>query len=313
MRRFRITSCFASFALLGTLIVPLAACTPNSSSPNADKPDADTTIWEDGPGSPEDPDISNADTSNMAEQHVSPYGLSGTVTMAAYMSERYSSFDHFDKGIQSGEEIPPSLRLFVSGSLDGYLHDTDTIRELWEDLCAVRIDVDHPLSESPDDSYISFSFDSGAEVIPFPFCTSAYAKFGDDAIFPVEDPDAVSALVERTSTLVEQEEKQAGDEVPFENGAYLWDADGDGVREHVWADYIDNGDEAPSVYSIRVFSETMDVEGYVDRAYGIEKMEAGKDERGPYLTMHFLEGDYYSHDREATCTLRVEDGKLVVE
>ena len=262
----------------------------------------------DGPGSPED-----GVPTDMAEQRVSPYGLQGTVTMADYMRERYTSFELFDTGIRDGSLVLQSLRLYESGVQDGYMHDQEAIRDLWEELCGVRIDLDHPARETTEDGYLSFSFDSGKELIVFPFCTSEYARFAEDATFPVKDPDVVRALVDRTSALVEQDEGQAGDEVPYESGAYLWDADGDGMREHLWADFIDNGDEAPSLYTIRIFSETMDVEGYLDRAYSIEKMEASSDERGPYLTVYYEQGDYYGHDNVATSVLRVVDGELVVE
>ena len=213
--------------------------------------------------------------------------------------------------MQSGSEEPHSLRLYVSGTTDGYVHDQQLMHEFWDELCAVRIDVDHPVSAVIDDGYLSFSFDWNTELIPFPFCTSEYAQFSEGELFPVENPDAVQSLVARLSDLIE--EGQTDDELPFEDGAYLWDADGDGTRERVTVSAVDNGDEAPNVLVIRVYGDTMDVEGVIERAYGIEGIRAASDEAGPYLTLHYLEGDYYAHDHIATCMLRVAGDKLVVE
>ncbi len=112
---------------------------------------------------------------------------------------------------------------------------------------------------------------------------------------------------------MEEEEALLGDKVPYENGAYLWDADGDGTREHMWVEFCDNGDEAPSSLSVRVFGDKLDASGYIERAYEIDEIESGTDDKGPYLVVRYLQGDYYRHDHIATCTLRVVGDELRVD
>jgi len=140
---------------------------------------------------------------NMAEQHIPPFGLSGTVTMAEYMHESYGSFDKFDQGIQTGTSIPQSVSLYAEGATQGTITDEDAIVELWNALSEVRIDLEHGQNFSYEGRYISFSFDSGRELIPFPFSTVELAKFDDDEVYPVENPDEVERLMARFLELCE--------------------------------------------------------------------------------------------------------------
>ena len=57
----------------------------------------------------------------------------------------------------------------------------------------------------------------------------------------------------------------------------------------------------------------MDASGPIEGAYGIERVLAAIDEEGPYLIVDFPRGDYYSHDRTATCTVRVVGEELRIE
>ena len=240
--------------------------------------------------------------------------LKGIVTMADYMNEHYGSFYTFAQAMENGDDLVQSLRLYIAHTTDGYVHDPKVMREIWDELCAIRIDLDHPSTRiSSADETITFDFDSGREIIPFGFRTTAYTYFTSGGAFPVEDPQAVQAIIDKLSALIEEEEAKLGDEVPYENGAWLWDADGDGMREHVWLDFSDNGDEAPSVYVVRVFGENFDETTYLDGAYSIEGLEAATDDKGPYLVIHYMKGDYYQHDFEATATLRYVDGELQVK
>ena len=143
---------------------------------------------------------------NMAEQHTPPFGLSGTVTMAEYMHECYSSFDKFDQGIQTGTSIPQSVSLYAERATQGTITDEAAIVELWNALSEVRIDLEHRQEWSYEGQYISFSFDSGKELIPFPFSTVELAKFDDDEVYPVENPDEVERLMARFLELAATDE-----------------------------------------------------------------------------------------------------------
>ena len=143
---------------------------------------------------------------NMAEQHIPPFGLSGTVTMAEYMHECYSSFDKFDQGIQTGTSIPESVSLYAEGATQGTITDEAAIVELWNALSEVRIDLEHRQDWSYEGQYISFSFDSGRELIPFPFSTVELAKFVNDEVYPVENPDEVERLMARFLELAAADE-----------------------------------------------------------------------------------------------------------
>ena len=92
-----------------------------------------------------------------------------------------------------------------------------------------------------------------------------------------------------------------------------WDADGDGTEEEIEFEYEDQGDEAPSFIAVTLYKGSGEIEGLIDRAYGLNRIFAKEDADGPYLEIHYEMGDYYSHDAEGQCTLRLVDGELVIE
>lgn len=208
-----------------------------------------------------------------------------SATMADYLYEHYSDFDKFNEGIQSGTAIPESLRLIASGEFDGYVYDKDVIVATWNELCAIKIDLNNPSKKESDAGGFTFDFDSGKEVIPFPFLTNKYADFNTGELFSVQNPDEVQALYDETAELAKKNMPKAGTELVEHNGAYLWDANGDGILEHMWLDFNNNGDEAPSGYSIRLFNSNLDVSGYLDNTNKIEKVELREDASGAYVVL----------------------------
>ena len=92
-----------------------------------------------------------------------------------------------------------------------------------------------------------------------------------------------------------------------------WDADGDGTEEEIEFEYEDQGDEAPSFIAVTLYKGSGEIEGLIDRAYGLNRIFAKEAADGPYLEIHYEMGDYYSHDAEGQCTLRLVDGELVIE
>ena len=92
-----------------------------------------------------------------------------------------------------------------------------------------------------------------------------------------------------------------------------WDADGDGTEEEVLFEYQDLGDEAPSYIQVTLYFDDEQLENMIDRAYGLTRIFAKEDEEGPFLLVGYTMGDYYSHDAEEQCILRLRDGNLILE
>lgn len=91
-----------------------------------------------------------------------------------------------------------------------------------------------------------------------------------------------------------------------------WDADGDGTEEELLFEYEDQGDEAPSFIRITLYDEDGEQEIILDRAYGLNRIFAKEDADGPYLEVYYEMGDYYSHDAEGRCILRLRGGSLIL-
>lgn len=270
-------------ALLCAFAIAIAGC---GQAPTANEPEPSTNEPE--------------QTSSGKDEPIS----SDTATMGDYLHEHYGSFDEFNEGIQSGKSIPVSLRVYAEDETDGYVYDKDVIVDAWNQLCAVRIDLDNPTKEYAEDGYFVFDFDSGREVIPFPFCTTEYADFSTGELYPVQNPEEVGALLKRLTQLAEQNMPNAGDELTDQNGAYLWDADGDGMLEHMWLDFNGNGDEAASGYTIRVFDTELDATEYLDNVYEIKSVVLQQDSDGYYVLLKTDGHDY---------TVRLVDSELMVE
>lgn len=91
-----------------------------------------------------------------------------------------------------------------------------------------------------------------------------------------------------------------------------WDADGDGKDEELEFHFEDLGDEAPSYIDIMMYAENGEQEIILDRAYGVNRIYAKEDDEGPYLQIYYDMGDFYSHDTEKNCILRLENGHLTL-
>ncbi len=258
---------------------------------------------------------SSEPANNAASSQSSSTDMASTQTLAECMGTIYASFHEFDEGIQSGKNIPPTMRFRVNAGADGAIHDQDEIQRMWKRLCEMRVSKKRAENHSADSVTIVFDFDSGTESIPFGFCGTSFVHVVDNEVYEMQDPSALSALVDEATSLIESSEPKVGaqNELKEENGAYFWDADGDGSKEHMWIDFNNNGDEAPSGMRIRVFGSNFDSSAYLDGAYTINSVRLNKDEQGPYVTLDYDQGDYYSHDHAAQCTIRVVDGKVEIK
>lgn len=238
---------------------------------------------------------------------------SGSMTMGELLSTHLASWNEFNEGVRSGEQIPQSLELYVSDTVDGYVYDKDVIASFWNRLSQLRVDAEHPVEGEGEGSRISFSFDSGKEVITYGFRTTEYAELHDKTRYAMEDPSALQKLVDELKELVAQEMPKEGSELQPQNGAYFWDATGDGMLEHMWIDVTDNGDEAPSVMNVRVFGEDLDTSAIINGGYSVNSVTLNRDDQGPYVVLDYNSGDYYSHDTPSRCVIRVVGDELRVE
>ena len=91
-----------------------------------------------------------------------------------------------------------------------------------------------------------------------------------------------------------------------------WDGDKDGEEEQISFDFIDNGDEAPSLILV-----TLEVggssEAYIEPAGRIVRIFDKEDEEGPYLLVEYNYENMLSEKADAECIVRLRDDSLVVE
>lgn len=242
-----------------------------------------------------------------------PYGLTGSVTMGEYMGCHVEGFDEYATGLADGSRPANQLEVFAVEDLYGYVTEQDLIKQAFDELAQVRIDVDHPVGDLGIlDGDISFTFEWDGRAIQFNFLTTQYATFGDNTMYEVQNPAAVKELLDELRDHVHEPGEPEGDVAQKQGSSYQWDADGDDSYERLEINYIDQGDEAPSVMKLTLYSgDKVIAEGSIDRAYKIQMAIVGKDDKGTYVQVHYLSGDYYQHDSEAACTLRLVDGELV--
>lgn len=229
--------------------------------------------------------------------------------LSGYMSGRWASYDVFCEDIERGETDGWRLTLYEGDRTIGYTDDIDLVLSFWERLSQVGITFEGEAEATGE--LTSFSFDSGREVIPFRFY--GYEATGATADDPVRvvDPGEVEDIVrDLKGELHHYDEGLEPDEVARVDGSWLWDADADGEPEHVWVDFCDNGDEAPSAMRVSILGTSC--EGWIERAYGIEDVRQGTDDEGPYLVFTYRQGDYYNHDALARCRVRLIGDELKI-
>ncbi len=145
--------------------------------------------------------------------------------------------------------------------------------------------------------------------IPAPAPQEPADTAGSDAGADVEKPDAGKSEPDAGSPDEPGDFDVSGPKFNWIN----WDADGDGKEEELCFEYIDQGDEAPSMIEVTLYGDKEEQKAYIDRAYGLRRIFAREDEDGPFLDVAFDLGDYYGHGAEGHCTIRLRDGEFVVE
>ena len=289
-----------TFFVCALAFSPLAACGGNTSSSATSTASTSSAT-------------SAANSGDQADRLVPPYGLTGSVTMEQYMRQFVAGYDDFQKGVLDGTRLPDRMHLFVAEDASVYITDAEAMKHAFETLAHVRIDVTNPVEGVGIlDGDIDFSFEWDGRVVAFSFETADYASFSDGKMYVCEDPATVSELVDYLKKYAEQP-AEPGTELTEVKGAYQWDADGDGQDETLSFDFVDQGDEAPSGFEVSLRGQNVNTGEWLVGAYEITSVVAQEDGQGPYVRVSYFAGDYYQHDYPATCTLRLVDGKLVIE
>ena len=110
---------------------------------------------------------------------------------------------------------------------------------------------------------------------------------------------------------VNPERFSAGNDTDASDGVIAFDADGDGVAEQFLVEFQDNGDEAPNVMTITSVDQP-EVSLAIAGAYEVrEVMLVGNDDGSELVYVRYAAGDYYGHDADAWCEVRMADGQLV--
>ena len=91
-----------------------------------------------------------------------------------------------------------------------------------------------------------------------------------------------------------------------------WDSDGDGDKEQISFEYIDNGDEAESVILVKLEGEDSP-EAYIDRARRIVRIFAEEDEEGPYLQVEYNYENKLTEKADMECIIRIQNKAIVIE
>ena len=103
-----------------------------------------------------------------------------------------------------------------------------------------------------------------------------------------------------------------GNDTDPSDGIVAFDADGDGVAEAYAIDFVDNGDEAPSLIVISLL-ENPEVSVVIDGAYEVrEVMLVGNADGSESIYVRYAAGDCYGHDDDEWCDVSMVDGRLVV-
>lgn len=91
-----------------------------------------------------------------------------------------------------------------------------------------------------------------------------------------------------------------------------WDGNGDGEKEQISFEYIDNGDEAESFVLVTLEDEERS-QAYIDRARRIVRILAGEDAEGPLLQVEYNYMNQLTEEADSACVVRIRDGVITVE
>jgi len=234
------------------------------------------------------------------------------VTLATFLAD--DEFDAMNKGIVEGSDLPTEL---FYATADGYadtITDQSLIAIAWDRLCNVTIETDNPSDKAINDAGISFTFTwEDGRSKTFGFSSLEFFEPRDGELYTVCNPSVVKRLMTTLEIAIDSQRMTDAGITPVElgDGQFSWDADGDGVEETFWFEFIDNGDEARSLIAVTCADKDFST-GWIDGAYELIALGSGTDDQGPFLLVTYYAGDYYSHDTKEICTLRLVDGQLTV-
>lgn len=239
-------------------------------------------------------------------------------------------FDAHNAGIVDGTWLPTELWYYSDNAADAIITDQELMAVIWARLCVLEIDVaniDRHLAVSDGSSFYSFTWDDGSNTT-FGFTINDYFNV-KGGLAPIVDSSDLHRLAnelyhyeptEATSESFLESLTVAGTRfhdltaIPSDGKNYSWDCDGDGSDDTILITSIDLGDEAPSYIEIEAYINGEPQVAHIDRAYQISEVRAYEGTDGTRgLAIVYYEGDYYSHDDLAACTLHWDGQDLIVE
>ncbi len=220
-------------------------------------------------------------------------------------------FSNADNNIESGKAIKLE---FITPEGSGEVEDKEFIKDSWHSLVNMKMNIPSGYEDkvNEEEKYIfKFYYEGGDYTLSFK--ENEYFIY-EDKIYQLPKLTPIWKITEEAITLNKDNNNDANIEFADwkQDGSFFsWDLDNDGISEDYELKYYDNGDEAPSVYVIEKYDDSQ--EAYIDRAYDIYSLKPIEDNGQRYIEIHYEQGDYYNHDNEAICLLKLENNQLIVE
>lgn len=250
------------------------------------------------------------------------------VSLVDYLAS--DDFDAHNAGIADGSSLPVELWYFAENSTDVTVTDQEYLKSIWGRLCALEVDVaniDTKTAVSDGSCIYRFTWEDGT-TSSFGFTMNNYLST-QSGLVPIVDSSDLHRLAKELyryepadttdETFIESltiAGRSFGDlDVVASDGPnYQWDFDGDGSDETLYTQFVDLGDEAPSYIAVDVYLAGAPQAEVIDGAYEIREVRSYEAEDGTRgLAILYYEGDYYSHDNLAACTLSWNGEHLVMD
>ena len=236
-----------------------------------------------------------------------------SVTLATYLAS--DSFDAASLGISSRGDLPGEVTCEVVKRFSGSVNDLETIADVWDQLCSVRIRRDIPTEFGIDDSDIALAFvwDDG-RTFRFAFSTSEYFVGGDGFLYPTENPEVVRDVLDRLEKIISEaadERRARASEMAIEDGIIAWDADADGVDD-AYKLTFHGQDEGELAGCLEIGRADGTVEPIlIEQAAEIRSLRAVVDGVGPALDLTYAAAGSHGSDGVARCLVRLTGSALL--
>ena len=251
-------------------------------------------------------------------------------------------YDYFDIGERDGksgeDEYPDKLHVALSDGTKGDITNPDVIGDLWYRVLDMRLSPDLAMVDS-DTLYTNelvFSWDDGrTQTFTFRGHTALAV---DGTLFPIIEDSRTGAEVFSGNSISRMENYKYPDTVfdiarmviedglgkrkvffiksgsttmGYSTDSFSWDAAGDGMVETYSVEYVKEGDGSRGCVRIRATNMSDPPSCIIEGAERVYVVEMIRDSESYYLHPMITYQPEGGGDR-ATCTIKMEDGELVV-